>query len=683
MTTMDRENLLERLRGIDWDDFEVKAAAGGVPKSAYTTVSAFANTTGGWLVFGVKELEQGFEVIGLADPDAIQNDFLGGCRSTEKFSRPVEVRPHHFVIEDRSVLAFYVLPSRRFDKPIRVRVDKAWHAYIRVGARDHKCTPEEEARFLRDASAETFDTLPMADASVDALDEASLRWVRGIFRERHPTRPWVGLDDFEFLDELGLVRDRQLTHAAALLFGREKLVTRLKPGGIVDFRLIRQPWSEELPAHRFDDRILCEGNVIQALRTLIDRFLGLVPNPFAIEPGTLQRRAHPPEYPALREALVNLLVHQDYSDQQRTARILWYSDRTLFDNPGDSFVSVPEMLDGGASDLRNPRLARLMRQIGFSEQAGTGVPTIVRTWRQVDRTPPQVANDPGRKTYRLTLYWDRVPQREEAFWKELIGASVSPGEARILDWLERVGVGDRASARLATGASARETYRMVEHLLVNNLIETIDEDSEHFRLASDIAEFLADVHAAASELDGTPEVAEGTPEVEEETPEVTPEVAEGTPEVTPEVEEGTPEGTPEVEERTPEVTPEVEERTPEVEERTPEVTPEVAETPEVTPEVEETPEVTPEVEEGTPEGTPEVRLVAVLQGEMSRRQLQDALALKDDEHFRTAYLNPALEARLIEMTIPDKPQSSRQKYRLTDAGRALLATTQDRPGPKQ
>jgi ATP-dependent DNA helicase RecG len=649
MTTMDRETLLERLRGIEWDDFEVKAAAGGVPKNAYATVSAFANTTGGWLVFGVRELEHGFEVIGLADPDTIQNDFLGGCRSTEKFSRPVEVRPHHFVIEDRSVLAFYVLPSRRFDKPIRVRVDKAWCAYIRVGARDHKCTPEEEARFLRDASAETFDTLPMPDASVDALDEASLRWVRGIFRERHPTRPLAGLDDFEFLDELGLVRDRQLTHAAALLFGREKLVARLKPGGIVDFRLIRQPWSEELPAHRFDDRIVCEGNVIQALRTLIDRFLDLVPNPFAIEPGTLQRRAHPPEYPALREALVNLLVHQDYSDQHRTARILWYSDRTLFDNPGDSFVSVPEMLDGGASDLRNPLLARLMRQTGFAEQAGTGVPTIVRTWRQVDRTPPQVANDPGRKSYRLTLYWDRVPQREAAFWKERIGASVSPEEARILDWLERVGVGDRASARLATGASARETYRMVEHLLVNSLIETIDEDSEHFRLAPDVAELLAKVReAAASELDGTPEVTAGTPEVTAGTPEVTPdtpEVTAGTPEVTPEVTAGTPEVTPEVTAGTPEVTPEV-----------------TAGTPEVT--------------AGTPEVTPEVRLVVSLQGEMSRRQLQDALALKDDEHFRTAYLNPALEAGLIEMTIPDKPQSSRQKYRLTDAGHALLATAQ-------
>jgi hypothetical protein len=80
-------------------------------------------------------------------------------------------------------------------------------------------------------------------------------------------------------------------------------------------------------------------------------------------------------------------------------------------------------------------------------------------------------------------------------------------------------------------------------------------------------------------------------------------------------------------------------------------------------------EVTGEV---TPEVTPEVRLARALAGEMTRQQLQQALGLKDDEHFRKAYLLPALEAGLIEMTIPDKPQSSRQKYRLTEKGRARL-----------
>ena len=54
-------------------------------------------------------------------------------------------------------------------------------------------------------------------------------------------------------------------------------------------------------------------------------------------------------------------------------------------------------------------------------------------------------------------------------------------------------------------------------------------------------------------------------------------------------------------------------------------------------------------------------------------QPQAKLRLKSQANFRERYLKPALEAGLIEMTIPDKPRSSRQKYRLTEKGRTLLA----------
>lgn len=70
--------------------------------------------------------------------------------------------------------------------------------------------------------------------------------------------------------------------------------------------------------------------------------------------------------------------------------------------------------------------------------------------------------------------------------------------------------------------------------------------------------------------------------------------------------------------------------------------------------------------------TPEVRLLQALTGEMKRQALQEALKLRDEEHFRKVYLLPALEAGLIEMTIPDKPRSSKQKYRLTSKGLQFL-----------
>jgi len=67
----------------------------------------------------------------------------------------------------------------------------------------------------------------------------------------------------------------------------------------------------------------------------------------------------------------------------------------------------------------------------------------------------------------------------------------------------------------------------------------------------------------------------------------------------------------------------------------------------------------------SPQVTPQVKkLLNALKGEMSRSELMDALRLSDAKSFRSRYLLPALEANLIEMTLPDKPNSRLQKYRL-------------------
>ncbi|MBK5276369.1 MAG: hypothetical protein JJE30_15155 [Desulfuromonadales bacterium] len=76
----------------------------------------------------------------------------------------------------------------------------------------------------------------------------------------------------------------------------------------------------------------------------------------------------------------------------------------------------------------------------------------------------------------------------------------------------------------------------------------------------------------------------------------------------------------------------------------------------------------------TPQVTPQVeRLMETLVGDMSRDQLQMAIGLQDRKSFRELYLAPALAAGLIEMTIPEKPNSRLQKYRLTDLGKSWLS----------
>ena len=81
-----------------------------------------------------------------------------------------------------------------------------------------------------------------------------------------------------------------------------------------------------------------------------------------------------------------------------------------------------------------------------------------------------------------------------------------------------------------------------------------------------------------------------------------------------------------------------------------------------------------QTEQVTPEVTPEVgRMLHTVNGEMSRVELMDALGLKDEKHFRTHYQQAALATGVLQMTVPDKPNSRLQKYRLTALGRQWLA----------
>ena len=73
--------------------------------------------------------------------------------------------------------------------------------------------------------------------------------------------------------------------------------------------------------------------------------------------------------------------------------------------------------------------------------------------------------------------------------------------------------------------------------------------------------------------------------------------------------------------------------------------------------------------QATPQVTPQVeRLLLGIRGEMSR----EALELQDRKSFRERYLKPALEQGLIQMSVPDKPHSRLQRYRLTESGRVAL-----------
>jgi len=95
MTTID--SLSGLMAAGEWTEAEFKAARHALPKSVFETVSAFANTRGGWLVLGVTQDGERYGVSGVAEPDKVQNDFLSVLHADGKVNHDVEITEHRLL----------------------------------------------------------------------------------------------------------------------------------------------------------------------------------------------------------------------------------------------------------------------------------------------------------------------------------------------------------------------------------------------------------------------------------------------------------------------------------------------------------------------------------------------------------------------------------------------------------
>ncbi len=241
---MNLDELQERLKSFEWNDVEFKAAQRDVPKSAYESVSAFSNTAGGWLVFGVEEKTKGsgqFEVVGVIEADKVQNNFLTVLRSREKFNRVIETSESHLSSEEKTLLIFYIPEVHRREKPVYLNGDIR-KTYIRSGGGDMHCSEVEINRFLREASDERYDSVMVPLDPASCFDAESLHWYRSLFNARNPGGD-PSIPDLEFLQDWGLVLDQEgrlmPTHASILLFGTQKALVQLLPRPVVDCQYIQ------------------------------------------------------------------------------------------------------------------------------------------------------------------------------------------------------------------------------------------------------------------------------------------------------------------------------------------------------------------------------------------------------------------------------------------------------------
>lgn len=383
---LSKDELIARLQDIEWEDFEVKEAKTDVPKNVWETVSAFSNTVGGWIIFGVKKDGRDYAVSGVSGAEKITSDFLTALNVGTKFNRRIEAKPKKYEVGGKTVLAFYIPQELQHKKP--VYFDSPKNTFVRTGSGDRRATAEEVDSFYRNASFGKKDG-EKTSLAFDALDFETIRQYRNLFAQTNPGHRYLNLADKEFLEKLSVTSHGCVTYAGLLIFGTYDAIRSELPHYRIEYLEIGGT-SYADAATRYNYRVSSESNLFQTFFQIYSRLSKTVEIPFSIRQGI--RDDDPPHLQALREALVNLLIHSDYFSKA-TPRIRVFSDRIDFFNPGALPKRIEMILEEEFSMPRNPVITKTFRFVKLAENIGSGFAKMIGGWQVHYKNAPIIRGD--------------------------------------------------------------------------------------------------------------------------------------------------------------------------------------------------------------------------------------------------------------------------------------------------
>jgi len=372
-------------------DLECKAAQGAdgqgqVPKDFWPTYSAMANAHGGVVLLGVTEKAGVFSVAGLSNVAKVRADLFNNLNNAGKVSCNLltDVDVQELALEGKTILVVSIPQASRKQRPVFINGQPLGNTYRRLNDGDRKCDDETVKRMLAEQLEDERDARILPGFDMADIDPESLRIYRQMLKDEKPGHPFLEQDDPTFLASLrAWRRDREtgisgLTMAGVLMFGTWAAIQEAFPHYFVDY----QERPEAKTERRWVDRLVPDGswtgNVFEFYRRVYRKLVSDLKVPFEIKDG--QRQEDTPVHVALREALVNTLVHADYSGRL-SVLVVKRPDMFGFRNPGRLRLPLEQVIRGGDSDCRNRILHQMFLMIGLGERGGSGMPKIFSGWR--------------------------------------------------------------------------------------------------------------------------------------------------------------------------------------------------------------------------------------------------------------------------------------------------------------
>ena len=431
------DHLDSLLNQTECDDIEFKSAAGGFPGNFWDTYSAFANTDGGTIVFGVKEADGKFSLNGISNEliEKYKKDFWNAVNNRSTIS--CNLMTNKDVVEANykgfKFLLFFVPRASKDQRPVYKSTDPYNGTYKRNNEGDYHCTPREVRRMYADADDQhPADSRILKNYTMDDIDMESIQAYRQKFSISSPDHPWLALSELELLKKLGGYRkDREtgeegFTVAGLLMFGKNESITdpECTPSFFPDYR---EHLTEDENV-RWTNRICADGtweaNLFNFYQRVLPRLQSVLPKPFKLEGNT--RKEETPAHIAVREALINLCVHADYTEG--TSLVVKHTmNAFVFSNPGTMLVSKEQYYSGGESVCRNKSLQKMFAMLGVAEKAGSGTDKILKGWRESNWRAPILDEHQKPDKVKLTmpmesLLSESVKQKLEEKFGSIIGS---------------------------------------------------------------------------------------------------------------------------------------------------------------------------------------------------------------------------------------------------------------------
>ena len=470
--TLDPVEVLTLLDWTECEELEFKSALGGIPNSLWETFSAMANTQGGVILLGVQD--DGV-VSGVPDLVRMKKAFWDTINNRGKVSANIlSAADLAEVDHERGViLAIRVPRASRSQRPLFLGQNPLTGTFRRNFEGDYHCTEQEVGRMLSDRSEESADSRILEGFSVEDLDRITLQQYRQRFASHKPNHPWLSEDDLALLKKLGgWRRDRRsgvegVTVAGLLMFGRDETIREGMQSFHVDYR---EKLSDQADV-RWTDRLTMDGtwpgNLFQFYLLVMQRLSRDLKLPFQLGED-LFRKGETLIHEAIREALVNALIHADYQGQGGVV-VEKYVDRFEFSNPGTLLISLEQLLQGNISECRNKTLQTMFMLIGGAEKAGSGVDKIRRGWESQHWRSPLVREQaqPNRVLWMLPMI-SLIPEDSLQHLQQMFGRQFSrftKVEIQALVTADIEGGVDNLRMRQITGSHGADMTRILQGLV--------------------------------------------------------------------------------------------------------------------------------------------------------------------------------------------------------------------------